>query len=76
MATPATDDIRPVEKTAAVHDEHVDEKAIESDLLKSRFDEMSIPRTLWVFRRAAFYVFLVYTGYFCEGFEVGYIHLS
>jgi len=39
-------------------------------LLKSRFDEMSIPRTLWVFRRSALVVLAVYTGYMCEGFEV------
>jgi len=31
---------------------------------------MSIPRTLWIFRKSAFFVFLVYTGYFCEGFEL------
>jgi hypothetical protein len=41
-----------------------------SSLLKSRFDEMSIWRTLWIFRRAAFYCVAVYTGYLCEGFEV------
>lgn len=39
-------------------------------LLKSRFDELSIPRTLWVFRRAALCCVAVYTGYLCEGFEV------
>jgi hypothetical protein len=44
------------------HDEH--------GLLKSRFDEMSITKTLWVFRRAVFFTLCVYTGYMCEGFEV------
>lgn len=39
-------------------------------LLKSRFDDMTIPKTLWVFRRAVFYTLCVYTGYMCEGFEV------
>jgi SP family general alpha glucoside:H+ symporter-like MFS transporter len=39
-------------------------------LLKSRFDEMSIPRTLWVFRRVVLVTLAVYTGYMCEGFEV------
>ena len=39
-------------------------------LRKSRLDELSIPRTLWVFRRAVFYTFCVYTGFLCEGFEV------
>ncbi len=39
-------------------------------LLKSRFDELSIPRTLWVFRRVVFFTLCVYTGYMCEGFEV------
>ena len=44
------------------------------DLLKSRFDEMSIPRTLWVFRRVVLVVLSVYTGYLCEGFEVSNEH--
>lgn len=39
-------------------------------LLKSRFDEMSIPKTLWVFRRVVLVTLAVYTGYMCEGFEV------
>lgn len=39
-------------------------------LLKSRFDEMSIPRTLWTFRRVVLVTLAVYTGYMCEGFEV------
>ena len=39
-------------------------------LVKSRFDELSIPRTLWVFRRAVLVTLAVYTGYICEGFEV------
>ena len=41
-------------------------------LLKSRFDQLSIPRTLWVFRRAVLVTLAVYTGYMCEGFEVGH----
>ncbi|ORY31052.1 general substrate transporter [Naematelia encephala] len=49
--------------TAATHDEY--------ELLKSRFDEMSLPRTLWVFRRAVLVTLGVYTGYMCEGFELG-----
>ncbi|KEF55030.1 uncharacterized protein A1O9_08683 [Exophiala aquamarina CBS 119918] len=40
-------------------------------LVKSRFDELSIPRTLWVFRRVVIIVLAVYTGYVCEGFELG-----
>jgi hypothetical protein len=39
-------------------------------LMKSRFDEMSIPKTLWVFRRVVLVTLAVYTGYMCEGFEV------
>lgn len=39
-------------------------------LVKSRYDELSIPRTLWVFRRAVLVSLAVYTGYVCEGFEV------
>lgn len=39
-------------------------------LLKSRYDELSIPRTLWVFKRVVLVSLAVYTGYVCEGFEV------
>ena len=39
-------------------------------LVKSRYDELSIPQTLWVFRRAVLVTLAVYTGYVCEGFEV------
>ena len=39
-------------------------------LVKSRYDELSIPRTLWVFKRVILIVLAVYTGYICEGFEV------
>lgn len=60
----------PDEKPDATHFEDVKEKVQEVQLLKSRFDEMSISRNLWVFRKAAMFVFLVYTGYVCEGFEV------
>jgi len=39
-------------------------------LVKSRFDELSIFRTLWVFKRVILVSLAVYTGYICEGFEV------
>jgi len=39
-------------------------------LVKSRFDELSIPRTVWVFKRVVLVILAVYTGYVCEGFEV------
>lgn len=39
-------------------------------LVKSTFDELSILRTLWVFRRVVLVSLAVYTGYVCEGFEV------
>lgn len=39
-------------------------------LVKSRFDELSILGTLWVFKRVTFISLAVYTGYICEGFEV------
>lgn len=60
--------------------EHVEKAGINDDvavvtaegagLMKSRFDEMSIPKTLWVFRRIVLVTLAVYTGYMCEGFEV------
>lgn len=45
----------------------------EAGLVKSRFDDLSVPRTAWVFKRAVFYALCVYTGYMCEGFEVSII---
>lgn len=57
------------------HDLHGDGLEVTLDgngLLKSRFDQLSIPRTLWVFRRAVLVTLAVYTGYMCEGFEVGH----
>ncbi|OIW26886.1 MFS general substrate transporter [Coniochaeta ligniaria NRRL 30616] len=40
-------------------------------LVKSRFDELSILETLWVFKRVVLVSLAVYTGYVCEGFELG-----
>lgn len=67
----------PTEKAGIEHVEKVelDEYAVSAtyngqDLRKSRFDELSIPRTIWVFRRSVLVVLAVYTGYMCEGFEV------
>jgi hypothetical protein len=42
-------------------------------LLKSRFGQKSIPRTLWVVRRSAPVTLAVNTGYMCEGFEVNFL---
>jgi hypothetical protein len=39
-------------------------------LVKSTFDELSIPQTLWAFKRVILVSLAVYTGYICEGFEV------
>lgn len=39
-------------------------------LVKSTFDDLSIPKTLWTFRRIILISLAVYTGYVCEGFEV------
>ncbi|KAM0229889.1 hypothetical protein ACHAPO_009611 [Fusarium lateritium] len=40
------------------------------ELVKSKFDDLSIPRTVWVFRRVVLVALAVYTGYVCEGFEL------
>ncbi|KIN08770.1 hypothetical protein OIDMADRAFT_48613 [Oidiodendron maius Zn] len=40
-------------------------------LVKSRYDELSILSTLWVFKRVVLVSLAVYTGYVCEGFELG-----
>lgn len=53
-------------------EENVDLKADGYDtygLVKSTYDELSIPRTLWVFKRVTLVSLAVYTGYICEGFE-------
>jgi hypothetical protein len=78
--------IQPVPQTTFESDEknridHVDKLEAEQEynkveeppagiLKKSRFDELSLWQTLWVFRHSAFYTFLVYIGYMAEGFEV------
>ena len=53
-----------------VEDDFKGESDTHVQLRKSRLDDLSIPRTLWVFRRAVFFTFCVYTGFLCEGFEV------
>jgi SP family general alpha glucoside:H+ symporter-like MFS transporter len=60
-------------------EEEVDLKANGYDtygLVKSRYDELSISRTLWVFKRVTLVSLAVYTGYICEGFEVNRVFLS
>lgn len=37
---------------------------------KSRYDDLSITRSLWIFKRVIIVSLAVYTGYVCEGFEV------
>lgn len=62
-----------LETTAEDHDAAISSDITKTDsygLLKSRYDELSIPRTLWVFRRVVLVSLAVYTGYVCEGFEV------
>ena len=68
------------EITPNVEDKTLDEKpevnelefgSSPTSLLKSRFDELSIWRTLWVFRTSALWCVACFTGYLCEGFEVG-----
>lgn len=62
------------EKPEIVLDDNVTADDVTKDeaygLVKSRFDELSIPRTLWVFKRVVLVSLAVYTGYVCEGFEV------
>lgn len=76
MAAPITD------QKIGAHDEHLEALPHTEDndlkghenfgrgLVKSRFDELGLWKTLWVFRRATFYCLLVYTGFLLEGFEV------
>lgn len=40
-------------------------------LYKSKYDQLSLPKTLWVFKRVILVTLAVYTGYVCEGFELG-----
>ena len=69
------------EKDIAVHSENLTTVPVDQLLgsghageaiVKSRFDELSIPRTLWIFRRVVLITLAVYTGYMCEGFEVSH----
>ena len=39
-------------------------------LLKSRFDHLPLLKTLWIFRRAAFYCFISFTWQMLDGWEV------
>jgi len=56
------------EKHIDLHDEKVNEidhkelAEVDYGLRKSRFDDLSIPRTLWVFRKTVLVVLSVYTG--------------
>lgn len=59
------------DKTTAVH------RILDNGLLKSSYDELSVPRTVWVFKRVVLVSIAVYTGYVCEGFEVSEMsHIS
>jgi hypothetical protein len=53
-----------------VKDDIIKESDVAPHLTKSRFDQLGLWRTLWVFRRAALCCLAVYTGFLCEGFEV------
>ena len=69
---------KPLEKSVAAHvetmavrtDIALDSKDHPPELMKSKFDTMSVARTAWVFRRVLLVALAVYTGYVCEGFEV------
>lgn len=56
------------EKHIDLHDEkvngidHKELAEVDYGLRKSRFDDLSIPRTLWVFRKTVLVVLSVYTG--------------
>lgn len=61
----------PSEKQGDGHLENVKIDEYDSyGLVKSRYDELSIPRTLWIFKRVVLVSLMVYTGYVCEGFEL------
>jgi len=71
MAKPSKNSSEP--ETVIVEDQKIDPPPYDLDtngLLKSTFDELSILRTLFVFKRVILVSLAVYTGYICEGFEV------
>ena len=39
-------------------------------VMKSRFDQLPLLKTVWVFRRVAFYIFLVYNMNMLDGWQV------
>jgi hypothetical protein len=57
-----------IEHQTDLHDEKANEidhkelAEVDYGLRKSRFDDLSIPRTLWVFRKTVLVVLSVYTG--------------
>lgn len=58
-----------VETRDICDDEKVDVHP-DSGLMKSPIDDLSIWKTVWIFKRVVLFVVLVYTGYVCEGFEL------
>jgi hypothetical protein len=46
--------------------DHKELAEVDYGLRKSRFDDLSIPRTLWVFRKTVLVVLSVYTGAFVD----------
>jgi hypothetical protein len=48
--------------TDVEHQEVIAQTDYEYELKKSRFDDLSIPRTLWVFRKTVLVVLSLYTG--------------
>lgn len=64
VPNPSADAITPNADIAnGVYDAH--------GLVKSRLDQLSVLETVWTFKRVILVTLAVYTGYVCEGFELG-----
>ena len=51
-------------------DRNIDKDLQGTNLVKSTWDDLTIPQLLWTFKKTMLVTLLVYTGYLCEGFEV------
>ena len=75
QSTEEKHEIEPVENVGALDKlalERGVSKGLQEDLVKSTFDTLTVTQSLWVFRRCFIYIFLAFTGYIMEGYEVGH----
>ena len=65
------DDVKPGEKVGGISLAAYEGRGI----LKSRFDELSIPATVWVFRKTCLFCFLAYTLNMIDAWQVRLVNV-